>query len=180
MKYSDINIDFNILDSGDPRVLLVADSSYWQLIEDQVSIIEVTLPGETTPVVQYFTKNGITNLNSVNLNINCPNAECEDVELLPLDDGIYTITVKGVEPYHKTKKHLRTTKFELALGKLYIDLFSNGCEVCQDKKDMLIEIEFLIKAAKANLRTNDICTSQELFYEAQKLLDSTMKCKTCN
>lgn len=174
-----INIDFQVLDTKDPRIITIADSSMWGHIVNKPSIIEIIMPGEKNPIVHYFMKKQLNIFNSINLALNCV-SECGGTELLDLPDGIYTITVKGSpDSFNMTRKYLRTTKTQLELDKLYIRLNL----LCQkgDFNDLknLTDIMLLLKAAEANVRYDNIKTAQELFFKAQDLIEKLKKCKGC-
>ena len=174
-----INIDFQILDTKDPRILMIADSSSWGHIENKPSIIEIILPAEKNPIVHFFNKKQINIFNSLNLALNCVN-ECGESELIDLPDGIYTITLKGSpDSFKMTRKYLRTTLLQLELDKVFINLNL----LCKNNDlgllNILDEISLLIKAAEANVRFDNIKKAQELYFMAQDLIKKTKNCKGC-
>lgn len=180
MTYTDINIDFTVTESWNPATFLVDDNSYWQVIKDKPAIIEIETPGGASHSVNVYTKEGRNNFNSVNLGLNCPTGDCEDVELLPLPDGIYTITVKGSpDSFRKTKKYLRTTNFRMKLMKYKIELYSSMCDVCEKMRNKVIDMEMLLDAAAANIMEDNCKEAQRLFYKAQEMLNTIKECKTC-
>ncbi|MCA9749284.1 MAG: hypothetical protein KC414_09265 [Romboutsia sp.] len=173
-----INIDFQVLSTKDPRVLTIFDYSTWVHIIDKPSIVEITLPGESTPIVHYFNKKEVNAYYSTNLNINCPN--CGEDELLDLPDGIYEITVKGSpDKFYKTRKYLRTDLTQLDLDKMYINLNL----LCEDKDEdlanKLTDIDLLLRAAESNVRYDNICKAQELLFKAQELIEKAKGCSGC-
>lgn len=179
MSLDKINIDFQILNTLDPRVLLIADVSTWGQIEAKSSIVEVLLPGETTAVVLYYDKGKVNVLNSTNLRLTCTE-DCTDVELIDLPDGVYEITVKGSpDTFNKTRKYLRTTLTQLELDKIFIRLNL----ACGAKDTNILEeltnIEMLLKAAEANTRADNMCEAQELLFLAQEKINKLKSCSTC-
>lgn len=175
-----INIDFQIYDSKDPKVFIILDTSEWAHIKDKPSIVEITLPGESSYITHYYGQNQVNVMTSMSLNLNCDN--CLQ-DMLELPDGIYTITVKGSpDKFNKTKSYLRTTKTQLDLDKLFINL-SLECSISDDevkrKIQKLNEIQFLLKAAEANVRFDNTCVAHDLLSRAQKLISKQSKCKDC-
>jgi hypothetical protein len=174
-------LDFQILQSFDPRVILVADNSIWEHISNKPAIIEIITPGAEEAIVHYFEKNKINSFNSVNLFLNCPGDDCgcdgNGFEYLP--DGVYSITIKGSpDTYTICKKHLQTAKTRLRLDKQYASLHLN-CERIDKSKEVTInEIEFLLLAAEANVRLDFINDAYDLLMAAQSILDK-LECKNC-
>lgn len=180
MKLERINIDFQVLKTRYPKVLSIADYSTWGVTESKPSIIEIILPGESKPVVEYFDKRKINIFNSINLNINCPTGDCFDEEYIDLPDGIYEITLKASpDKFYKTRKHLRTELTELDLDKMYINLNLICKNKDEDLADKLTNIDLLLRAAEANVRYDNICKAQELFFKAQELINKTKNCSGC-
>ena len=179
MRNIDIKIDFNVIETNNHKTLLVADNSNWSVIEGEPSIIEITLPGMRNPVVNYFDKKSINNFNSVNLNLNCVDNSCDELEWTDLPDGVYTICVKGSpSKYQETKHYFRTNKARERLDLMIIN--SNiGCE--ENKVDFrdIMDIEMLIKSAEANIRFGDINSASRDYQLAVKMLDKQSKCKDC-
>lgn len=174
-----INIDFQILGSNDPRFLNISDYSIWGQIESKPSIIEIIAPGEEFPWVHFFKKGQQNVITSVDLGLSCP-SDCGEIEFLDLPDGIYTITVKGSpDSFNKSRKYLRTELIQLELDKMYInlDLLCKNKDV--DILNTLTDIDLLLKAASANVRHDNICTAQELFFKAQDLIEQAKGCNGC-
>ncbi len=178
-KYDKIKIDFQILDSKDPTILSIYDTSYWQLIEGKPSIIEITTPGASSPVVNTFTKNSINNFNSINLGLSC--LSCEDIILEELPDGIYTIVVKGSpDNFNKEKLYLRTTKLQLELDKIYIKANLLDKTSSKDLLDKLNWIGLLLRSAEANLRYGNLKQTQDIMFEVGSIIDKIKRCPTGN
>lgn len=170
MRKKDINLDFNVLETDNIKVLSVIDTSIWSVIEDQPSIIEIQLPGSKEKVIHYFSKNAVNNFNSINLGLNCID-ECEGIVLNDLPDGIYTITLKGSpSEYFIEKEYIRLNKIKLELDKKIIQSDMKGCG-CNHP---LFDVEMLLKSAEANVRYNNSCQASEDYEKAKKLLN---KCK---
>lgn len=171
-----INIDFQVLNTNDPTLLSIADYSVWGQLLNKPSIIEVLLPGESIPRIEYFNQGQVNVFTSINLGLNCIN-DCGEVDRINLPDGIYTITLKGSpDTFNMTRKYLRTEIIQLELDKLYINL-NLLCERKDEGKiNKLTDIDLLLKAAASNVRHDNICEAQELFLKAQELIDKTKNC----
>lgn len=179
MDYKDIHIDFAVVDTDDPSFLRIDDTSYWGVIKDKPSVIDIKVPGFPDYVRNIFFKGEIVTFNSTSLNINCPTEGCEKVEFMELPDGIYEIVLKGSpSTYQKKKHHLRTTKFDRRLDELIIEVYKE-CNGCKNKIEGIYEIEFLKLSAEANIRQGDCKTAQEAFFRAQKLLNKLTNCENC-
>lgn len=180
MRNIDINIDFNVIEVDNHKTLLIADNSNWSVIENEPSIIEITLPGMRTAVVNYFDKKSINNFNSVNLNLSCVGGGCDELEWTELPDGVYTICVKGSpSKFQETKNYFRTNKIRERFDLLIIN--SNiGCEGSSkvDFKEIL-DIDMLIKSTEANTRFGDINSASKDYQLASKMLDKYSKCNDC-
>lgn len=165
-------VDFSV--HSDPYWLKVADYSMWNLIVDGPSIIEITLPGDSTFVTKYFDKHKTNGFNSIVLGVNCVEP-CEDTDLATLSDGIYKITVKGSpSKYNKTKYYLKTDLVDMEISKIFIDSIKKDDYDKVEKR--LTEIEFLLKGAEHHLRYDNITIAGNMF---QKAVDMTEKMKTC-
>jgi hypothetical protein len=171
---SKIKIDFHILPLPDPRILAIVDASIWKHLENKPAIIEITLPGETEPIVHFFEKGKVSIFNSINLLVNCGlPCGCDEEQYNNLPDGIYTITVKGStnEKFTHTVKYLRTTEISLELDKMYLKESIKCGELSSNLRGKIEEIEFLLKAAQANTRLSQIQDAQELYLKAKSLMD---------
>ena len=175
MKIGKINVDFQVLETKDPKIFSIADTSNWGSITTKKSIIEITLPAEVNKVVHYFNKQSINIFNSGNLNLNCPTGDCHEVDLVDLPDGIYTITVKGSpDSFQQTRTYLRTTLTQLELDKLFINNMENDSLL-----EKITNIDLLLNAAEANVRLNNISKAQELLFLVHELIKESKNCIGC-
>lgn len=170
-----VNIDFSI--SSSVYFIGVCDLSDWALIVNEPAIIEVTLPGYEKPITKYFDKGKVNVFNSKTLKINCVD-DCEEGENLSLPDGIYSLKVIG-SPSKFNKQHyfLKHDLFDMELDKIYIDNLNKRGR--NDLLNKLTEIEFMIKAAGAHLRFDDINTAGSLFQLAQDMVEDLKNCSSC-
>lgn len=168
-------IDFHI--ASDAYNLIISDFSDWNIIESKPSIIEITLPGDSTPVKKYFDKNKVVTFTSITLDINC-GPDPTVYEKLTLPDGIYTIKITGSpDKFNKERKYLKTDNVQLEIDKLVIDAFEKNCVDKIEKK--LTEINMLLVAAKAYLRYDNIKTSELIFDQVSDMVDDLKDCNTC-
>jgi hypothetical protein len=171
-----INIDFSV--HSNPYFLKVMDLSIWGVIEDQPSIIEITLPGYDSVKTKFFDKFKTNIFNSLSLDINCVD-NCDEVEKLTLPDGIYTIKVIGSpSKYSSISYYLKTDLFDMEVDKIYIDNINSTNR--SDLINKLAEVEFLMKGAEAHLRFDDLTMAGMNFTKAQEMIEDLKKCKTCS
>lgn len=145
------DIEFNIIDTYDLRVLRVEDTSNWQHLADEATYIDITTPGSQVPVTNYLEKNTINLFNSNLLDLTC--SDCKN-GLGKLPDGIYKIKIYACEgdKFFYERYYLRTVKTLLELDKILVDL---GLHIaCIDKTfmDTYKELELKLKAAHSLVR----------------------------
>lgn len=173
-----INIDFQVINSYDPAVLLVGDFSQWHHIENKPSIIEITVPGASTPIAFSFVKKTINAINGSALNLGCDS--CNDAAYPDLPDGIYTITLKGSpDTFNKKRYYLKLDQTRLELDKVYVASGLKYNPANKSYRDALSTIEFYLRVAEAHTRRGDIGKAKTFFNEAQSLLRKYKECKNC-
>lgn len=178
-KYGKIKIDFQVLYDDDPFALSIYDKSYWQLLEGKPSIIEITTPGASEPVVNTFEKKSINIFNSINLGLSCPT--CDDISLNELPDGIYTIVVKASpDNFNKESCYLRTTKLRLEIDKIYIKANLLDKVTSTDLIEKLNWINLLLRSAEANLRYGNLRETQQIMFEVHAIVEKIKRCPTGN
>lgn len=170
-----IHIDFQFLSTGDPKVLVIMDTSTWSYIENKPSIIEIIPPGTDKITTYSFLKNRANVFNTSNLFFS-PIAVYND-----LPDGIYKITVKGSpSTFCKQRDILKTDKTKLELYKLYasLGLGSEG----QDSNTLKIieEVKFLIDSAEALVSVGESFKAMNNLKLAMKQLKDFAECKDCS
>jgi hypothetical protein len=169
-----IDIDFNVY--SNPYYISVVDASIWGVIESQPSIIEITLPGDSSPVTHYFDKGKVNIFNSHNLYNDC--VDCGNVNKNTLPDGIYVIRVVGSpSSYDKERYYLKTDLTQMEVDKLYIDSYHNSSR--ENVLTRMTEIEFLLKAAESHVRYGSIREARMIFEQAEALVSKLRDCKTC-
>lgn len=163
------NLDFEILDTGNPKTLVFVDSSeYYQ--EPERPLLEVTLPGYS----KYFLLNVVARkVNTFNSNTIGLTETLNSHNLVALPDGVWTLKFK-VCPYDKVyiqKYHLRTVILEDSLSKIYEYLDFEGCDVERDFKikQTIVDIILAIESGKANAKKNNVKIASELYSIANEL-----------
>jgi hypothetical protein len=164
-----IDIDFYILETGNPRTISIFDNSNWLYSENLPAYLEIKVPGSKKVRTYSFIKNAINTLNSHNLGLSCLSADCTDEEYVDLPDGIYCITLKsGYEGIEETKYYLKTDQFELKLAEKVKNSTEDDIEV-----DKLYKIYWYLQKAKAETKLGYWKEADRYFTEAQKQLEKT-------
>ena len=175
---TEINIDFQIFTTHDPKVITVRDTSVWAQLENKPSIIEVLLPGEIIPVVHYFDKYRDNIFNSHMLGLLC--STCSENQFINLPDGIYHFTVKGSpDTFNLTRQYLKTDSTRLDLDKFISSIDFNCSDFSKDVVNKIQTINFYLEAAESNTRMGDYSTAQDLLFRAQKMISRLQGCKVC-
>lgn len=178
MALNKIRVDFQVLRTYDPKMLLLADTSEWSHIFDTPAIVEVTLPGASNPTVEYWEQGKINVLTSKHLGITC-GAGCED-ELVELPDGIYNIKLKGSpDKFNKERYYMRTEKLRLSLDKVYISFGLNLERANYQSVEKLWNAKLLIEACESHTRQGEIGMAADLYKQAKKIVDGHLECENC-
>lgn len=141
-------IDFLILESNDPKVIVLLDRSVY-LDNPEKPLLEVTLPGFTGYIEVPYNINGITVLDSDVLKIT---ESCDYDYLADLPDGVWHIRQKvcPVDELFESKCYLKTQRLQEEFNALLLTI-SESCYDGVDKTEVnndIIDIEILIKVAK--------------------------------
>lgn len=172
-------INFQILNTYDPKMLIIADFSKWLHIENQPAVISIKLPGSKKYIEYNFVKNKINAFNSNTLGISC-DVGCNDPDYSDLPDGIYDVCLQGSpNTFKKQKYYLKIDRTRIELDKQFIKL---GFEYSLDNKayiDHLQTVDILLMAASSATRLGEIPKAHDNFMEALKLLEKYKDCKTC-
>ena len=176
-EMNNIKLQFEILNTFNPKTLLVADQSEWGILGNRASIIEIKRPGSEDIYTYYLGKNQLNVFNSKTLGIN-PGKPADDMVDLP--DGIYDITIKGSpSSYSANRKYLKTDSMRLNIDKVW----ARAGVLCDDEDDDVIEkikeIEFVLTVAESSMRLGNFDTVQQLMDKAKHLLDVINDCKYC-
>lgn len=173
---NNINLDFEVISTNNPKTLRVADQSEWGILADRPAIIEIVPPGEKEPYVYYLGKNQLNVFNSKTLGIN-PGREGGFENL---KDGIYDITIKGSpSSYSFNRKYLKTDTIRLNIDKVW----ARSTVLCDhednDMIDKLKQVEFLLVAAEANMRLGNFDAVGQLYEKAEKIINVINNCDNC-
>ena len=174
---NNINLDFEVIGSYNPKTLRVADQSEWGILADRPAIIEIKRPGSEKVYTYYLGKNQLNVFNSKTLGVN-PGAPANDFVDIP--DGIYDITIKGSpSSYSANRKYLKTDSMRLNIDKVW----ARAGILCEDEDDEIIEkikeVEFVLTVAESSMRLGNFDTVQQLMDKVQHLIDIINDCKYC-
>lgn len=173
-----IDVDFQVLKTHDPRLLILADTSQWSNILDKPAVIEITSPGSNAPSVEYWAQGKINVFNGQHLGIVC-GVKCED-NLPDLPDGIYRIVLKGSpDKFYKERYYLRTEKLQLNLDKVYISFGLNLEYADFESVEKIWNVKLLIESAEAHTRKGEMGMASDLYKQAKRIVDSHLNCQDC-
>lgn len=173
-------LDFEILDTGNPKTLVFVDSSEY-MEEPERPLLEVVMPGYNKYVLVNVIAKRVNTFNSSTLNINqVLTSDC----LVDLPDGLWQFKYK-ICPYkytYKTKNFMRTALLQNKLAYLEDQIDLAGCEAQENKetKVELLNIYMLIEGAKnlANMNGKKAASYYQLADKmVSKLIDKF--CKNC-
>ena len=175
-----IKIDFKILPTLDPTIIMVADNSDWFSAEDKVSTISITPPGSSKTINNVFAKKQLNIYNSSNLGLECL-AICDETrEYTSLSDGIWKITLKSAyQDLEKTRYYLKTDTFLIEWFKEWIN---TGLEYTDTKNliyESLLDSRKHLYSAEGFMLEGDFTKANREFTEAQKKFNKLRKCKDC-
>jgi hypothetical protein len=137
-----INLDFQVLNTGEPNCIIVMDTSVWGAIEDKNAIIKIVIPGSSKVREFNFVKNKTNIFNSSNLLIT-PVGEYKD-----LADGIYKIDIVGAHGHCKHRDYLKTDKIRLLIGDMYLEDFYFCKDIRNNELKTLRDIKLSLDAAE--------------------------------
>ena len=174
-----IDLDFQVYDSNDPKKIIILDTSVWEHISNKPSIIEIITPGMKNPVVLNYKKNSVNILNSHNLKLNC--GTCGE-EYYDLPDGIYEITIKGSpDRFNKKRFYLKTTTIQSKLDELLINNYDleSDCNTDIILTQKILRYRDLISVADAFMRKGFISDANKIVNNIIGFIDKSKNCKRC-
>lgn len=172
-----IHIDFQIIETGNKKVLSVADSSTWLYAENKPSYISIKLPGSKKEKVFSFKKNAINNINSHLLGLSCLKGDCKEEVYVDLPDGIYNIKVlSGYEGIEKERYYLKTDILDLEIAKALTLIGFNYNENLLNKREPYKKIKDCLTQAKDSTKLGDFVEANRYYQEAVKLFNK-QNCK---
>ena len=174
-----VNIDFIVLNTLDPRVIIVADKSQWGVANNRPSIISITPPGSKQAITKPFAKRKLNFFNATNLGLDCFPTDCSEHEAVFLPDGIWEFCLESdFEGLKKRRFFLKDDSIRIELDKLYIKQglrFDPLSNIFQSTS----KIEFYLTSANAFVRDGDHVLAHQAFVMAQKELEKWKDCKDC-
>ena len=175
-----IKIDFQVLETKNPQLLMVSDNSEWDYAEDLNAWITIILPGSTKKLTFAFKKHSIEQFNSHNLGISCFRGDCEEEEYTDLPDGIYTICLKsGYEGIDKKRYYLKTDRFDIDFAKVVV---KNGLEYNEEDRefrDKILDVMWFAMTAKSHTIEGNFSEAKYWFEKAKNKLNIFKDCKNC-
>ena len=174
-----IHIDFTVLNTGDPKEILLGDKSSWGIAESQPAYFIIVPPGSSKGITLNFKKNSIFFLNSVNLGLSCVHADCSPQDYINLADGVWEFRLKSsFVGQEKTRYYLKDDTLRTEIDKIRI---KQGFDYKPDSDILktLDKVEFLLSAAHSFVKDGDFKNSMKGYEEAKKLLNKLKSCKDC-
>lgn len=179
----DINvykIDFYILDINDPKSIVLLDRSNYLFTPEKPRLF-ITPPGYTGDIeVEYpGISNTLIELNSDSIGIT---ETCDHTSpFVDLDDGVWQIKM-AVCPYEELyakKCYLKTTQLDCRIEDILLRFDNCGCIDNQKFKNTIIDIDILLKSAKAEVNICNIKSATDKYKQAVKLVNSLEKTLNC-
>jgi len=176
-------LDFEILETGNPKTLVFVDSSQYMESPDR-PLLEVFLPGFHKYLLTNVVSSQVNTFNSSTLGLN----KTLNINFLQdLPDGVWSFRYK-ICPYDYIfidKKHMRVTLLMNKLNTLYNHVEIDGCS-CPTQTDVFIQkqltrIHILIEGAKSVVNIDSV-KAFKYYNLASKMIDELLKkfCKNCN
>lgn len=174
-----VKIDFNVVESNDPKYLIVGDHSRWGVADKLPANILILPPGSESWINISFLKHNLNVFQSLNLGLDCKDVTCEDYEYSDLDDGIWEIKLESAyQDLNKKRYYLKTDRLRIDIDKLYIKAGIDYDESSTIIKD-LRKIEHSLSASKAYIRRGDHNQAMRAFEMASKLTEKQLNCRNC-
>lgn len=163
-----IHIDFDVLETNNPKKLMIGDtSSNWLHAENEPAYLYITLPSSKKEKIFTFTKKSITVFNSNNLGFSIPNGNCKQDEYVDLPDGIYKIKLQSVfEDQYSEKYYLKTDIIEKEIAKKIVDNALNKSTNNDHFVNGIFELEWKLKVAKSFTLECNIPMAMRYYNEA--------------
>lgn len=172
-----INIDFQVFETGNPKILSVADTSTWLYAENKPSYISIKLPGSKKEKTLSFKKYAVNKLNSHVLGVSCLKGDCTEEVYVNLPDGIYTIKVlSGYEDIEKERYYLKTDVIDLEIAKALTLIGFDYNESTSKQIEPFEKINNFLMVAKSWTKLGDFVKANRYFQEAVNLFNKQKCC----
>ena len=169
-----INIDFQIIPTGNPTTLAVMDTSTWGMIENKPAIIEISLPNSDKTITHYFDKRRINVFNTSNLYMSAVG----DYRDMP--DGLYTLVVKGSPDTNCRKRYfLKDDRTKMELYKMYASLGVEESEKTKRHKKDIQHALTLLWGANAKVALGKVIGAAAMLKDVMKILKDYNNCTDC-
>lgn len=171
-----IVVDFQILDTKDPNVLVIIDTSEWQHAEDKPATLFIKLPSSDEELHYRFVKGKTVVFNSHNLGVSCISGDCSEQNFMKLPDGLYKIRLQsGYEGISKERLYLRDHRFQMRFYNAILKLGPyTSLEDCQI--EIINNIQYTMLRAQAYVSEGNAKEGIKFFQEARALLDKLSRC----
>lgn len=174
------HLDFEILETGNTKTLVFADSSSY-MEEPERPLLEIVLPGFTKYFLVNIQARKVNTFNSSTIGINeVFSEEC----LVDLPDGVYNFKYK-ICPYNSVficKKHMRVALLNEKIAQLNSKIDLADCDTKNDLslQQDLFKIYSLVEGAKIVVNY-DSKKAQSYYQLADKLVQKQLDkiCKNC-
>lgn len=178
-KIGKIELKFQVIDTQDPKLIMIVDNSKWRIIEELPAYIEVTVPGSSKPITLPFEKNSLQTYTSATLGMTCVQ-DCE-IELINLPDGVYEFCLKGGKNGERKayKFFLKKDNIQEKLDKAWM---KTGVEFNEDNEYRIRKLSYikgLLDIASAFAREGNIGKAKEVFQLSSYKLSSYIECEDC-
>lgn len=171
-----IRVDFQVFETGNPKILSVADTSDWLYAENKPAYISIRLPGSKKEKTLSFKKYAVNNFNSHNLGLSCLRGNCTEETYVNTPDGIYTIKVlSGYEGIEKERYYLKTDVIDLEIAKALTLIGFDYTEESSQKIKPYQKIDQFLTVAKSWTKKGDFIKADRYFQEAVSLFNK-QKC----
>lgn len=171
-----IHVDFQVFETGNTKIISVADSSDWLYAENKPSYISIKLPGSSKFKTLSFKKWAVNNFNSHVLGLSCLKGDCTEEEYVNLPDGIYTIKViSGYEGVEKERYYLKTDVIDLEIAKALSVIGMDFTDKTAKQIKPFEKIKDWLQASKDETKKGDFVKADRYFQEASSLF-SKQKC----
>lgn len=169
-----LNIDFDVLETNNPKKLMVGDTSpNWLHAEDKPAYLYITLPGSKREHIFTFKKGGIQVYNSNNLGLSDVKDSCSGGEYVNLPDGIYKLKLQsGYEEHYVDKYYLKTDIIEKEVAKSIVRNALNPSANNQNFRDKMFEVDWKLRVAKSFMMECNINEASVYYNEAVELFKS--------
>lgn len=166
---ADLNLDILVIPTYNSKTLGIADiSTYPDSPAVQSPTIEITIPGFGLVSIP-FTPNDFNVFNSTILEITSATDD-----LLPIPDGLYTLTYSVVPAYdnYVTKTIMRVDQLQERFDEVFMKLDMMECDkaIKKQAKVELNSVYFLIQGAIAAANNCAIDVANKLYAQASKQL----------